>query len=324
MAVEFNMINSTSTLADLPSDAISTYNVGINAPGGPVEFLIVRGDVTFAATPAAADMTNLLNTMRVTLNGEVVFDWRDNLPAGANPNANDGPGRFGYMINSIGGRAYENPSGSTTREFYWGIPLGRQTPSGVNRYEITMTWHAALAAATSGTVQFWLRTNTAMQQTTTVCPSTSFVSSASIEQVVVRVPQNVPGVVSAILVCNDSYDDQIGTQGIRINALGAYGLELDFWLWLNGDLANGIMYANQDLVAIRQEYAFKADGCTLLPCFGLTGGDVVLQFDSDTATTRTFTPVLTHQIGARAAADVRQTQAAPGNTAKTIVARTEN
>jgi hypothetical protein len=325
MTVQFNMIHQTNADGNMPTNSVVTYNTGINAPGGPVEFMIVRGKITYAADPTAGDFTNLLNTMRITLNGEVVFDWRDNLPAGANPNANSAPGRFGYLINSIGGRAYENPSGTTTREFYWGIPLGRQTPSGVNRYEITMTWHAAAAAlsAGTGTLQFWLRTNNAMQQTTTVCPSTSFTHSNSIEQVVVRIPQNVPGVVSAILVNNDSYANEFGTQGIRINALGAYGLEKDFWLWLNSDLANGIMYRDDGSTS-QQTWAYEAKGSTLLPCFGLAGGDVVLQVDSSAATTRTYLPVLTHQIGARAAKDVRQTQSAPGNTAKTIVARTEN
>jgi len=320
MAVEFNMIESTSTTANLPTDAAVTYNVGINSPGGPVEFLIVRGDFTFDADPALADMSNLLSTIRVNLNGEIVHDYR----AGAAVATNNGPGRYAYLLNSIGGRAYELPAGTTTREFYWAIPLGRQLPTGVNRWEITMTWVAAADAIASGTLQFWMRTNTAMQQTTTVCPATSFTHAVALEQVVIRVPQNVPGVVSAIMVQNDSFANEYGSQGIRINALGAYGLEHSFWIWLNSDLANGIMYADNDLSITQQSYATELKGCMMLPVFGLSGGNVVAQVDSSAVTTRTYQPILTHAIGAKSSPEVRQTQAAPGNTAKTIVRRTED
>lgn len=202
--------------------------------------------------------------------------------------------------------------------------MGRNYPGGVNRIEIVTEWAAAAGAVTSGTIQWWLKFNPAYQKTTTVVPSTSFTHAAAIEQVVVRVPQNVPGVVSAILVQNDSAEDDLGGQGIRIQALGAYGMEASMWRWMNGDMLNGIMYADNDLTTVRQEYSFEVAGCMLLPCFGLAGGDIVLQVDSSAATTRTYTPIITAAKGGREAPEVRQTQAAPSNTAKAIVGRTEN
>ena len=320
MAVTFAMINADSTTANLPTETPNTVNVGINAQGGAYEYLVMKFDCTFALDPVLTDFTNLISSLRVIINGEVVHDFR----AGFGGNANDNPANYAYVLNAIGGRVYELPDGTTTRTGYIGIPLGRNYPAGVNRIEIVTDWAAAAGGITSGTIQWWLKFNPAFQKTTTMVPSTSFVHSASIEQVVVRVPQNVPGVVSAILVQNDSAKDELGTQGIRVQALGAYGLDASMWRWMNGDLANGVMYSNQALTSVRQEYSFGIDGCMLLPVFGLAGGDIVLQVDSTAATTRTYTPIITSAKDGKGEPDVRQTQRAPSNTAKSIVNRTEN
>lgn len=326
MAVTFTQIEQTATAADMPTNAAVTYTTGINAPGGPVEFLIIRGDLTFAADPTSTDITSLLSSIRVVLNGEVVHDFR----AGFSGNgvANITAGTYGYFLNSIGGRAYEVPTaGGTTREFYWGIPIGRQTASGVNRYEIVMTWAAAAGAlGANPNLSFWLRMNDGMQTTTTVCPSTSFTHAIALEQVIVRVPQNVPGVVSGILVQNDSAADELGAQGIRINPMGDYGLEPQFWRWMNDDLANGIMAGDVGGAGgvLAQTYFYETPGALFVPTFGLVGGDIALQVDSTAATTRTYTPVITNPVGAKAGKEVRQTQRAVGNTAKSIVAFTEN
>lgn len=320
MAVRFSQIDVSTETGNLPGETAKTTTRGINAPGGAYEYMVCKFNLTFNADPTAADLTNLLSAMRIVINGEVVHDFR----AGFALNTHDAPGNYGYLLNSIGGRAFELPSGTTTRTGYWGIPIGRNYPAGVNRIEIITEWAAAAGALTSGSISWWLKQNDAFAQTTTVVPSTSFTHSNAIEQVVVRVPQNVPGVVSAILVQNDTAADQLGTQGIRVQALGDFGMETSMWRWLNGDLLNGIMYADNDLTTVRQEYAFESAGCMLLPVFGLTGGDIVLQVDSSAATTRTYTPVITNPTGGKSAPDVVQTQRARSNTAKTIVARTEN
>ena len=319
MAVQFQMINSDSTTANLPTETANTVNVGINAPGGAYEYIVCKFDCTFAADPTQADFANLVQSMRIIINGEVVHDFRSTY----GDNTNTEPSQYGYLLNSIGGRCYELPNGTTTRTGYIGIPLGRNYPAGVNRIEIVTNWKACAGAITSGTIQWWLKTNPAFQKTTTVVPATSYTHSASIEQVVVRVPQNVPGVVSAIMVSNDSAADELGTQGIRIEALSSFGLEASMWRWMNGDLANGIMFAD-DAQTTHQKFDFEVKGVLLIPCFGLSGGDIVLQVDSSAATTRTYTPIITSANGGREQPEVRQTQRAPSNTAQAIVSRTEN
>ena len=318
MAVRFTMINQDNSDSAQPTASPNTYTQGVNAPGGPVEFFMCHWKGTWAADAATGGFGNLINTFRIVLNGEVVFDFR----AGYASNSNEAS-IWQYFLNSIGGRSYEDPSGTVTRDYWVAIPLGRQTPSGVNRYEVVIGYAAAADAISTGTgtLEFWLQTNDAMQKTTTVCPSTSFTHAASIEMVTVKVPQNVPGVVSALLVQNDSAADQLGSQGIRINALSDFGQEPGMTRFLNGDWNNGIKYAGS-AIGSAQTLGYQIAGALVIPVYGLTGGDIIVTVDSSSATTRTYTPIITNSVGAREAQTVRQTQAAPGNTANAILSRT--
>ena len=321
MAVTWEKIGQTNTTTDFPTVASTiNYTSGWNVQGGPSEFLIVRGDLVYTgADPCPdSDMSNLVQGFRVIVNGEILFDYRN--PMTVDPNGVEG-GRMAYLLNSIGGRAYDVP-GTTTREFYWAIPLGVQLPDSVNRWEIIVDWGAADADAViaSGSLEYWIQYNTAMETQTTIVPATSFTSTENnVEQVVVRIPQNVTGVVSAILVQNSSAANEFGSQGIRINALGSFGIEHSFWTFLNGDLANGIMYSTG---ASPQTYDTEILGCILLPCFGLTGGDITLVVNSTADTTRSYQPIMTNPVGARQAIENVQTQIATGNTASSIVSRT--
>ena len=320
MSVSFAQIEQTTDTGDFPTTTANTYTVGINSQGGSVEYLVCRFDITFGENPASGSFTNLFSAVRVVINGEVVHDFR----AGFAAQDNDGPGAYGYFLNSIGGRSYELPEGTTTREGYIGIPIGRVLPAGVNRIELIVEFAPTAEGATpsSGSMSWWFKFNTGFKTQTTIVPSTSFTHAQAIEQVVVRVPQNVPGVVSGILVQNDSAADELGNQGIRIQALGNYGFEPSLWRWLNGDLLNGIMSKGASNTS--QMFTTELKGQLFLPCFGLTGGDIVLQVDSSEATTRTYTPVITQAVGTREVPDVRQTQQPTSSTAGYILASTEN
>lgn len=320
MAVKFTKIQETSATAAAPVVSATTqYSTGIDAPAGPVEFLMVRTDGTWGADPCLADYGNLVSTFRVVLNGEPIYDFR----AGYAAHDNNACSLWNYFLNSIGGRAYEVPTGSTTREVYWAIPIGRQCDRSVNRWEIIISYAEAETGAsiTSFNLSFWLKMNDAMMTTTTVVPSTSFShTSGSIEQVIVNVPQNVQGVVSAIFIQNSSAADQIGAQGVRVNALGDYGLEFEMLRFLNGDMANGIMYADNEVTSTGgQLYATSVKGGMLLPVYGLVGGNIALQVNSSATTTRTYTPVITKPVGAKDSDPLRQTQASPASTAKSIL-----
>ena len=316
--VRFTKVLQTSTVTKMPGAADSNWVEGFNAGAGTMEYMLLRGDCTWAADPIAnGSMSNLLDTMRIIINGEVAFDFRSGFEGATE-------GLFGYFLNSIGGASSEVTTGTTTREWYWAIPLGRTYKNtDVVRIETVIGWKAVggAAAATSGTLEWWVKYNNSVQTTTTVCPSTSFTHAAAIEQVIVKIPQNAPAgsVVSGILVMNDSFADEIGQQGIRIQALSDYGFEAEMIRFLNGDMQNGIQYANNGATATAQTYLSSVSGCELIQCYGLAGGDITLQVDSTAITTRTYTPILTAPVGSREAQQVRQTQAQPVNTAKAIL-----
>tara|TARA_R100001129_G_scaffold108633_1_gene74545 strand:- start:176 stop:1147 length:972 start_codon:yes stop_codon:yes gene_type:complete len=319
--VMLSKIYETTTTGDFPTATANTWTQGVNAPGGPVEFLMLRIDGTWAADPAAADISNLVDNMRIIINGEVAFDYR----AGYAVNTNNVAGCFGAFLNQIGGRYYEVPGGTTTREAYWAIPIGRQLPAAVNRFELIVGWAAAAESISSGSLEWWLRTNTGMTQQTTVVSPTSFTHTANaIEMVTVRIPANVPGTVAGILVQNDSAADELGAQGIRVNALSQFGVEVNMWRFWNGDLANGIMYSEPVLTTM-QTYATQVAGFLFIPTFNLAGGqDIVLQVNSTANTTRTYTPVIVAPVSASSGPAETQTARVKGSPTAAIVARSEN
>ena len=130
-------------------------------------------------------------------------------------------------------------------------------------------------------------------------------------------------VVSGVLVQNDTPQDQLGSQGIRIMTQSAYGLDVDFLRTFNGDLMNGVMYGDDDASTTQLTYAQEVAGTIFIPTFNLVGGDLILQVDSNAGTTRTYTPVLVSAYNARETSGTRQTVSVAGNTSKAILDHVE-
>lgn len=326
MTVRMNQIDSTTDTGNMPTTSANTYTFGMNTVGGGVEYLVFRYDMTFAASPTTnTGLDGIVQACRIVINGETCFDFRAGYTAGGGSDV--ATGIFSYFLNSIGGRAYEVPLGTTTREGYWGIPIGRVLPNGTNRVEVVLEFAATDTGATisSGSLQTWFKYNTAFQRQTTVVPSTSYIHSANaLESVIVRVPSNINGVVSAILVQNDSAEDGFNDQAIRVNAISDFSFEASMWRWLNGDMANGIMSPSL-AVNDNQSFLSQVKGAMILPVFDLTGGDIQLFVGNGASqTTRTYTPIITAPVGSKQVDSQRQLAKATGNTAKVILDKTEN
>jgi len=315
MAVRFTLVESNTT--DIPGAAAQTFNRGFNIPGGSCDEIIMRVTTTNTTNAILADFGNIIQSLRLVLNGSTVFDFR----SGYSSAANNAASQFGYFLNSLGsGRAVEVP-GDLTKEAYFRIPIGRNVPAGVSRLEYTLSYSATAAAVASGTCQFWIRYNDNMTTTTTVSAATSFTHSASEEQVVVRLPQGVPGTVAGLMIQNDSADDQI--TGVRVVSQSDFSLDVDMFRAFNGDLYNGIVYADDDASATAQQYAVQCAGGLFLPLFGLSmDDDIRLQVNSSAATTRTYTPVIVSSINGAAESQGRQTQPVITNTNTAVLAAT--
>ena len=82
MAIRYSLVESNTT--DIPTNAATTFNRGFNLPGGPIDEFIIRMTITAGADPIAADMSNIMNSVRLILNGSTVHDFRSGYAAAAN------------------------------------------------------------------------------------------------------------------------------------------------------------------------------------------------------------------------------------------------
>ena len=313
MGVRYTLVD-TSTNA--PCNAAVTYNAGFNIPGGAVDEIIIRCTETLnAAGDIAADWPNVVSSLRLILNGETVWDFQ----AGYQDAANNGPSPLGYLLNSMGrGRSVETNTGTTAREVYLRIPVGRNIAAGISRMEYTIAYGALAGASTNPSLQFWIRYNPAMQTTTTLGAATTFNYSATTQQVVMRVPQNVPGTLAGVIVQNDRANDTDITD-FRIVSQSDFSMDTDMWRALNGDLYNGVEYMDP-ATADQLTFAQGVDGAYFLPLFGLSlKDDLRMQVTAASARTLSLTPVITSSISGKPAPAQVQTQSVQTNVAKAVL-----
>lgn len=321
MAVSY-YLHDSSTTAIPDEGAGATYNIGYNAVSGPLEQLIIRQDLTVVAGAHTDDPSAWVRACRVIIDGEVCFDWR----AGYQSTS---IGLFGWTLNSIGGRAYCVPTDgdSTNVECFWAIPIGKNLGGNgtVPRVEITLEYYASTLTVSSGTVQFWHRYNDqATSAVRLLSPQTYNHSENALEQVNLKTSPQVAGVIDGIIVMNDSQADQIGNQGIRLMSQSQFAMPLDFHRFINGDLANGIMYANGGSTT-EQEYSVAVNGGLFIPTFGLiTDGDLTLFVDSSAETTRSYHILKIAPFGAGSKGVEKQTASTKTNVQEKVLSGTRN
>ena len=313
--VMYTLVESNTT--DVPTAAAAAnFSRGFNCPGGAVDELLVRFTLTgVTAGDIDADFPNLINQLRVILNGETVFDF----VAGYSAATQNTPSTLGYLLNSLGpGRSAEMVSSQTAKEAFLRIPIGRNIAPGISRIEYTIGYNALANAATSGTVQWWVRYNPAMQTTTTVGAATTFTYANTTQQVVCRVPQNVPGTLAGVLIQNDATTDTDITD-IRIVSQSDFSMDVDQWRLLNGDMYNGVLYGDDDNLG-SLTYAQECSGSIFVPLYQLSlADDLRCQITATTAGTLSMTPVITSGIAGKPAPAQVQTEAVPTNIAKSVL-----
>ena len=312
-----------TSAVNVPGAAGATFNSGINIPGGAVDEIIIRIQGTMNAVgDLAADMGSIVNSLRIVLNGETFYDFRSNFST----NATVGASANSVFLNAMGaGRSVDVNQSTTVRDYFMRIPVGRNIPSGVSRLEYTIQYNALGGAFATPSIEWWMRYNPAMQNTVTVGAATSFLSSGAAggvtEQVAVRVPQNVPGVLAGIMIQGGTPADTM--TGCRVISQSDYTIDTDYWRMLGGDLRNGILYA-QPAAAVAQgllTFSQASLGNLFVPLFNLSlQDDLRLQITTVLAETFTFTPVIVSAIAGKPQPAAVQTQAVPTSVSKAILA----
>ena len=329
MAVRYSLVN---TNADFPTNAASTFNAGFNIAGGPIESIIFRFQGTVTALDIAGDFPSCVSQMRITLNGESFMNYQAGYTlAGANTSS-----QLGYFLNSMSDDRFSSEvitTAGTAKDAYIRVPVGRQAPAGVSRLEYTIQT-AALGNAGAGTCEVWIVYNDAAQTSTFIGNPTSLQASGTgQEEVVVRLPSNVPGGVAGILVQNDRATEADIT-AFRIVSQSDWSMDSSYWRFLNGDLQGGVVWASEasnagdptgltGALAGQQSGPTVGQSCTatyFLPTLGLSRqDDVRLQLTTAAARTVTFTPVLVAGFNAAEGAQPSQTQRVPTNTSRAIL-----
>ena len=202
MALRYVLVNTetgTGAQSGFPTNAAQTTNEGFNVPGGPLESVIFRMSGTLnAAGDVDQDMAGTITALRLIINGETTYDHR----AGYSDPGNDTTmSQMGYFMNSIGRNLTADVVASTTDKInYFRIPVGRQLPPGVSRIEYTLSTAALAGASTATGVEVWCVYNDNMASRTTIPPATTFNASGTGQQeVVVRIPNNQPGVIAGLM-----------------------------------------------------------------------------------------------------------------------------
>ena len=86
MSLRYTLVDTSTT--NIPGAAGATYNAGFNVPGGAVDEIIVRIQGTMNAVgDLASDMGSVIAALRVVLNGETFFDFRNNFGTAATTGA---------------------------------------------------------------------------------------------------------------------------------------------------------------------------------------------------------------------------------------------
>ena len=312
-----------TSAVNVPGAAGATFNSGFNVPGGAVDEIIIRIQGTMNAVgDLAADMGSIVNSLRIVLNGETFYDFRSNFST----NATVGASANSVFLNAMGaGRSVDVNQSTTVRDYFMRIPCGRNIPSGVSRLEYTIQYNALGGAFANPSIEWWMRYNPAMQNTVTVGAATSFLSSGAAggvtEQVAVRVPQNVPGVLAGIMIQGATAADTM--TGCRVISQSDYTIDTSYWRMLGGDLRNGILYA-QPAAAVAQgllTFSQASLGNLFVPLFNLSlQDDLRLQITTTGAETFTFTPVIVSAISGKPQPAAVQTQAVPTSVSKAILA----
>ena len=320
MSLRYTLVE-TSTV-NVPGAAGATYNAGFNVPGGAVDEIIIRIQGTMNAVgDLASDTGSIIAALRIVLNGETFFDFRNNFGT----NATTGASATSVFMNAMGsGRSQDVNSSTTVRDYYLRVPVGRNIAAGISRLEYTIQYSALGGAFTGASIEWWMRYNPAMQNTVTIGAATSYLSAGAAggvtEQVVVRVPQNVPGVLAGVMIQGGSAADTMTSA--RVISQSDYSIDTDYWRMLGGDIRNGILFA-QPAAAVANgllTFSQKSLGNLFVPLFNLSlQDDLRMQITTTAAETFTFTPVIVSSIVGQPQPGAVQTQSVPTSVSKAIL-----
>tara|TARA_R110000824_G_scaffold19702_1_gene75747 strand:- start:1610 stop:2578 length:969 start_codon:yes stop_codon:yes gene_type:complete len=321
MAVQYTKVYEDST--SYASTIASTFDVANPLPAGLIEQVGIRWVGTTTAAPlASGDQAQLINALRMTLNGD---QWMNINPlAGSNSDV-ERASRLGAIVQDLGG--FVNTQGSMTAmdTTIW-IPCGISVPQN-SRFELHVGYIASeVDIASNGRFQVWLKYGKSLNATILGNMTSESIAAATQTMVSVKIPTYQNAVVSGIIAQCPTAADDLDT--VIVKPLGDFAMSATQIRGISGASQNNYQYT---IMADATENAFCNNvlGMYFIPLYDLasTDGNVILLVQTAAAAGTanwTFTPVLSLPTGGSGQAQPRQTAREATGSSATILTRAEN
>lgn len=318
------MVSYTKVYQDnvtIPSEnAGASFDVSNPVPAGLVEMVGIRLVGTTAGQPTSASTTGLIKNMRITYNGDQLFNYT-NLAAVNTIATLD---RFSALVQDLGGFIAENGSTTACDMTVW-IPAGIRLP-GNSRLECHIEYVTAAAAFSNTKFEIWHKYGLASSATIVGNQTSQNMVADSQVQVTVKIPSYKGATVSGIQIQSTTAGDDL--QEVIAKPLGDFAFSSTLARGLAGRAAGRDPYEFMDAGASTTSPQLTdgaGTGQAFLPLYDLanTDGSVTLLVTATTSEIYTFTPILSLPTGGNGEAMPTQTASKATGGAESILNRAE-
>jgi len=314
-----------TTFSKVYQDAVSVFNgttaasfdVSNPCPSGLVEQVGLRIKGTTADVPSAASITELISQLRLTFNGDQIYNFNTS----ACDVANAGQSRLGAVLDDIGGFVAENPSSTDQDATLW-IPCGINLPVN-SRFELSISYIKALQDITDAKFEVWFKYGLATNACILGNATSQTMSANSQVMMTVKIPSFKNAKVSGIILQNPDNTDTLTE--VIVKPLGDFAMTAPFLRGVSGASQNGYQFVSATVSDTANLYASGVDGYYFIPTYDLTGtdGSITLLITANDDVVYTAIPVLSLPTGGSGEAQPKQTAQAKTGSSLSILQRAE-
>lgn len=306
-------------------DAVSLFNgtagasfdVANPVPAGLIEQFGIRIVGTTADVPSAASMSELISQLRLTFNGDQIYNFNTS----AGDVANAGQSRLGAVLDDIGGFVAENPSAVSQDMTLW-IPCGINLPTN-SRFELSISYIKALQDITDAKFEVWFKYGKASNATILGNATSQTLSANSQVMMTVKIPSFKGATVSGIILQSPTNVDTLTE--VIVKPLGDFAMTAPFLRGASGASQNGYQFVSATVSTTANLYASGVSGYYFVPTYDLTNtdGSITLLITANDDVIYNAIPVLSLPTGGSGEASAKQTASKATGSSLSILQRAE-
>lgn len=316
MGVSYTKVYQDATTL-FKNTADTSYDVSNPVPSGLVESFGIRISGTTADVPSAASMSELISSLRLTFNGDQIYNFNTS----ACSTANAGQSRLGAVLDDIGGFVAENPSATAQDMTLW-FPCGINLPMN-SRFELSISYITALQAITDAKFEVWFKYGKSTNATILGNATSQTMSANSQVMMTVKIPSFKNATVSGIILQNPDNTETLTE--VIVKPLGDFAMTPPFLRGASGASQNGYEFVAATVSDTANLYASKVDGYYFIPTYDLTNtdGSITLLITANDNVVMTAIPVLSLPTGGSGEAQPKQTAQKATGSSLSILQRAE-